>query len=83
MHALDLGSVVVRERFDHKDHEQSQVTHSLAQTQTGKKLHYVKNGATIAKYPNQHLHQPYTNFSRVYEGGRPKFGQSQVILGLV
>ena len=71
MHTFDLGSVVVQERFDLKDHEQSQVTHSLAQTQTSKELHYVKNGATIAKCPNQHLHQPHTNFSRVYKGGWP------------
>ena len=28
MHTLDLGSVVVRERFDLKDHEQFQVTHN-------------------------------------------------------
>ena len=49
MHMFDLGSVVVQERFDLKDHEQSQVTHSLAQTQTVKELHYVKNSASIAK----------------------------------
>ena len=49
MHTLDLGSLLVWERFDLKDHEPSQVTHSLAQTQMGKELHYVKNGASIAK----------------------------------
>ena len=79
MHMFDLGSVVVQERFDHKDHKHSQETHSLVQTQMGKELHQVKKGATNAKYKDQRLHQPHTNFSRVYKGGRLKSGQSQVI----